>query len=60
MIAARKTIVAVTLAAAAAGLGFACGSSASNKKHKSSLPPAGSPKDDGTGLLARWSVASPH
>ena len=60
MIVGRKTIVAVSLAAAAAGLGFACGSSATNKRPGSSLPAAGSPKDDGTGLLARWSVSSPE
>ncbi len=59
MITGRNTIVAVALAAAAAGLGFACGSSATTKP-RSSLAPAGSPKDDGTGLLARWSVASPE
>lgn len=56
-----RAVVAASLAIGAGALGFACGSTAkAPKKPQSTLPRAGSPKDDGTGLLARLSVASPE
>jgi len=53
-------MLAGALAAGAAVVGFACGSATKPAPRTSTLPPAGSPRDDGTGLLARWSVASPE
>jgi len=53
-------LCAGALAAGAAAVGFACGASSRPVERASTLPPAGSPADDGTGLLARWSVSSPE